>query len=122
MVWYIPIMLILIGAFVLGCLQAASNIRAQGHAPDDAGWLYFIGGKGTPIKIGLSKHDPAGERIADLKTMSPFPLRVIYKLEVQDRYAAERMAHEHLAPFRQHGEWFDRDATLAFISHLKGEY
>lgn len=108
-------------AFTVGVVQAF--VLPKRRAVGRGGWLYFIAnGPDTPVKVGLSKYDPVKQRLGELQTMSPTPLRVIFKMPVRDRYAAERKVHEHLAPFRKHGEWFDRDVTLAFIEHLKGSY
>jgi len=107
-------------AFLVGIAQACFRPR---RVVGRSGWLYFISnGPGTPVKVGLSKHDPSGDRLSALQTMSPTPLRVLFKLQVADRYKAEAMVHEHLDAHRLHGEWFDRDVTLAFIEHLKGAY
>jgi hypothetical protein len=39
---------------------------------------------------------------------------------VRDRIQAERALHDELADHRIHHEWFDRDAALSLIDHLKG--
>lgn len=112
----IVVVLVFVGGVVQAILQPRKHVGR-------AGWLYFIGnGPDTPIKVGLSKYDPTRDRLASLQTMSPTPLRVLFKLQVPDRYKAEAMVHDHLAAHRRHGEWFDRDVTLAFIEHLKGSY
>ena len=108
-------------AFIGGVVQAVVSPKRK--TVGRGGWLYFISnGPETPVKVGLSKYDPTKQRLGELQTMSPTPLRVIYKLPVRDRFAAETMVHAHLAPYRKNGAWFDRDATLAFIEHMKGSY
>lgn len=95
---------------------------ALGAAEPDsrAGWVYFAAGSEGPIKIGCTHRKPCQERLPELKTMSPIPLRIIYKQPTPDRFGDEARIHEELAAYRQHGEWFDRDATLYYIDHLKG--
>ena len=94
--------------------------------PDRSGWIYFIGMKTPPenddgpIKVGMSARNPGKERLPELRTMSPYPLRIIYKFYTEDRFEYERKIHKILEPQRQHGEWFDRDATLALIDELRG--
>jgi hypothetical protein len=96
--------------------------RRDHRSQTRAGWVYFIGnGPDTPIKVGMTRTDPSKSRLTELRTMSPVPLRIYYTFFAKDRFAAEAKVHEHLADYRVRGEWFDRDATLALIDHMKGQ-
>jgi hypothetical protein len=93
-------------------------------APDRSGWIYFVGepeGE-SPIKVGMSSKEPSLSRFTELTTMSPVPLKIFFKAPVSDRYATEAALHRELGPYRSHGEWFDRDAALAWADHLRGEW
>lgn len=83
------------------------------------GWIYFIAGEDGPVKVGMSAYEPTRQRLPELSTMSPVPLRVVFKAQVPDRFEVERALHAELAPYREHGEWFDRDAALAYADHLR---
>lgn len=109
-------------AVLTGLLMWRWQATAKRAGITDArdGWIYFAGGHSGPIKIGMTSREPTQERLPELKTMSPTPLRIMYKFHADDRYAAERQIHDELAPYRQHGEWFDRDVALFYIDHLKG--
>lgn len=120
MIPLVPLIVLLAVAFVWGVWDFFVQEKPE---DDGSGWVYFIGdGPENPIKVGMSKYDPSTERLTELRTMSPTPLRVIYKFPCRDRYGSEAMVHHQLAPYRLHGEWFDRDATLALIANLRGEY
>lgn len=120
----IPVMVII----VLLAIHALKTYRKAGtrvqavyaRSGDQSGWVYFATGAEGPVKIGCTERQPCHDRLPELRTMSPIPLRIIYKVAVPDRYAAEAKMHDDLAAYRQHGEWFDRDATLYYIDHLKG--
>jgi len=111
----------LLGVLAIGFALGTWDYFRGKRTESKAGWLYFIGGSqpDSPIKIGMSKNDPTAGRMPELQTLSPFPLKVMYKVEVADRYQAERDVHQHLEEFRLHGEWFERDAVLHFIDYLK---
>jgi hypothetical protein len=118
MIPLVPLFIALIAAFFWGV-----HDYFQGGEDDGSGWIYFISnGEGTPVKVGMSRYDPDEERLPDLQTGSPTMLHVLYKFQVSDRQRSERTIHQHLVQHKVHGEWYDRDATLAFISYLKGAY
>jgi hypothetical protein len=122
----LAIAVILLAVAVGVCLAVRDTMGYHSRVDvyeDRRGWLYFVTPQGiedAPIKIGMCHRDPTEERLPELRTMSPYPLRILYKLPVSDRYEYEAKVHHILAEHRRHGEWFDRDATLAFIDHLKG--
>lgn len=101
--------------------------KKYGLGPPDVGWIYFItpikadedDDPPTPIKIGRTNRDPEKDRLPEIETMSPFPLKLIWSFKTYRPELAERQIHKHLRPFRMHGEWFEREPTLAFIDHLK---
>lgn len=100
--------------------------RSNGVQPrskgKDAGWVYFIGGSQGPIKVGFTRKEPTAERLPELQTLSPYPLRVMHSFRAVNARMAEAEIHDQLARYREHGEWFDREAALSYISHLKGEF
>lgn len=127
-----------VGAFVYGVRNPAPprlpqyKLRGLPTAPrepkrleavpeDRSGWVYFVGGDEGPIKIGMSQYEPTSQRLHELKTMSPIPLKVYYKQWVSDRFTFETRIHHELAESRLHGEWFDRDVALYYASVLRGE-
>lgn len=126
-IYLVLISLAVFGGATRAYLRERRPVRATvvGEPQEDrSGWVYFITAAkrhDTPVKVGMSKYEPSAGRLPDLKTMSPFPLRVIHKVKCVDRYATEAAVHEHLKDHRLHGEWFDRDATMMYIAHLKGE-
>jgi hypothetical protein len=112
--------LIFLAVFVWICFRSARRLATKDSAMESsAGWIYFIAGEGGPVKIGMSSHEPTSQRLPELRTMSPIPLKVVFKAPVDDRYKAERALHAELAPYRERGEWFDRDAALAYADHLR---
>lgn len=66
---------------------------------------------GGPIKIG-STRKPVQERLRQLQTGSPLPLRVIAEL---DGLHHERELHHQFADWRLEGEWFDEDAKWLML-------
>lgn len=94
-------------------------VRQGGEDEDKGGWVYFIAAKDGPVGIGTSTTEPA---IGNMGNMGPFPILMLYKVEVEDLVGAEAALQEELKPYRLHGDWFHRDACLSVISHLKGEH
>jgi hypothetical protein len=76
--------------------------------------IYFIEGIGTgQTKIGKSIHP--GRRVAQLQTGNPTALRLLATVQ-----AEERDLHRFFAPFRLHGEWFEKNVALdAMIEHCR---
>lgn len=117
---------VVLGMVVLVGTWYGSRSSWRGHKSGQSeGWVYFVTAPGNdeaPVKIGYTHRDPTADRLPELRTMSPFPLRIIFKFKAPDVRIAEKAVHRQLDAHRLHGEWFDRDATLAFIDHLKGEF
>lgn len=66
--------------------------------------IYLIGSPDArPVKIGTSQRPTA--RLAACQAGSPVPLTLLWETP-GDRFL-EELLHEHFAPFRIHGEWFD---------------
>lgn len=93
------------------------------------GWIYFIsaigGDEDEPpalVKIGYSHRDPKLYRLPEIETMSPQKLEVLYSFHTSQPELVEHAIHTELASSRHHGEWFDRNAALAYIAHHKGEF
>lgn len=71
-------------------------------------YLYAIGHKSGPVKIGISDN-PQG-RLAMFQTSCPFRIQLLHAEPCESReiaYAEERFAHRFLRENRLHGEWFD---------------
>lgn len=70
------------------------------------GGVYFIQhGESGPIKIGLAQ-DIAGRRL-ELQSGNPVELRTLGYIDVEFfKFAVEKSLHEHFAPYRIRGEWF----------------
>ena len=89
-----------------------------------AGWVYFIGSSNTrqPIRIGHTELHPYKDRLPELETNDPEPLSVIYAMKSNDAQSEEKRIHDDLSDFRTRGSWFDRDAVLAYLDHLKDNF
>ena len=88
------------------------------------GWVYFLSSVGgdeedppAPIKIGMTHRDPATYRLPEIETMSPKPLEILATIKAKQPELLERTIHQELIAFRHHGEWYDRDATLAWLDN-----
>jgi hypothetical protein len=68
-------------------------------------WVYCAS-DGTALKVGKSRHDPAG-RLNDLATGNPRPLVLVAKTG----HLTERQAHRRLWRYHVRGEWFGLDAV-----------
>lgn len=106
-------------AILLGLVLGTREALERAAVPDPSGWVYFVCGEDGPVKVGMSSYEPTRQRLPELSTMSPVPLTVYYSARVDDRHVAERALHNELAPYKEHGEWYDRDAALSFADHLK---
>lgn len=67
--------------------------------------VYFIT-DGNAIKIGYTQYFDAKQRIAQLQTANPRPLRVL-GVRPDGTPENERMLHRELRKYRLRGEWFD---------------
>lgn len=109
-------------AIAIGLWFAAKDgIRQARHAEeyDRSGWIYFIGGKNGPIKIGMSKDEPVRRRLPELRAMSSDTVSVIWTFHTPDRYKAEKLWHDSLSQYRHHGEWYERDAVMTQIYRVR---
>jgi hypothetical protein len=71
-------------------------------------YIYVIGQKNGPVKIGVTTS--VDGRLSSIKTGCPFPIKVWFLYPCFDRDEAirkEKMLHDDLAQFRLEGEWFD---------------
>ena len=84
------------------------------------GWLYFIGGSRGAIKVGITKGLPM-DRLRALQTGNPTKLHLLHAEQVTDPAEAEGIAHTALTDYHVGGEWYEREATLAFIRQLTDE-
>lgn len=116
--------LLFVGLFLLGCAIYIADSRSHGPESTQVGWVYFISPIGgavqeppAPIKIGMTWRDPYNERLPELETGSAQQLEVLHAEQSHSPAELEKVFHRALEAFRVRGEWFDRDATLAFIDH-----
>jgi hypothetical protein len=87
--------------------------KAIASGKSDFGVVYAIKGDHNRVKIGVTQNPR--QRLAALKTASPFPLELRF-LGITDTngYAIERGAHDRLAAFREgNTEWFSCSPELA---------
>jgi len=111
--WVIVVCLAILG----GVAAAVRTVR--GHPPltplkrTTGGYVYVL----EPIE----DEDPDGpERLVKICRM-PADLRVVWSFYFTQPERVVAAIHSQLAEYRHHGDWYDREATLAFIDHLKGE-
>lgn len=69
------------------------------------GYVYLIRAENGLCKIGRSC-DPSG-RYGEVATYSPIPVYLEHTVFSDNYVLAEAYAHEELARYRHHGEWFD---------------
>jgi hypothetical protein len=92
-------------------LVAATSVWWFRQEPEQApasenkrgGWIYFTGTEEGPVRLNVSKQEPA---------------EVLYKVWAENRVAGERNMREFLKEERVHGG-YDRDIILAYIDHWK---
>lgn len=106
--------------------RSQSSYRAMVVSREEGGWVYFLGAIGgenedppSPIKVGMTHRNPRVDRLPEIETMSPKPLELIYMFYDEWPKRREHLIHNELAPFRRHGEWFDRDAVMAWVENHK---
>ena len=104
-----------------------ARYRATTRAAPQGGWIYFLSAVDgaeddppSPIKIGMTRRDPATARLPEIEAMSPQSLEVIYSFYASDPIRVEYAIHKELWQYRHHGEWFDRDAVMMYLDHIKG--
>lgn len=78
------------------------------HFADAKGYVYFVGGRDGPVKIGFTVD--VASRLSTLQTGSPTPLSVL--AVVAGSPADERAYHRRFKGIRLHGEWFKRTTDL----------
>lgn len=78
--------------------------------PPPAGHLvYFVGGLEGPVKIGFTQQ-PIKDRLVCIQNGSPVKLHVLATLPAHRQ--RERVYHRLFAPYRLHGEWFERHPDI----------
>jgi hypothetical protein len=81
------------------------------------GWLYVLhDGNAELCKIGCTASG-TGKRQRALIGAHGVPLRNVLNAKVNDRFAAEKLCHEHFHDRRRNGEWFavGPDEVVTFI-------
>ncbi|MFJ4633594.1 GIY-YIG nuclease family protein [Streptomyces sp. NPDC088847] len=73
-------------------------------------FLYAISSADQPAPVKIGKTGNVTQRLSQLQTASPFPLRVWWSKETADP-DLEAKLHRHFADKRMSGEWFQFDET-----------
>lgn len=95
----------------LRMLDTLDMLRTE--PPPFEGWVYCVGGKYGPVKVGWTGGRDVDDRVRAFQTGNPVELRVLAKREgSQNR---ERDLHRSLCSHRIRGEWFDRAAAFAMF-------
>jgi len=69
----------------------------------ESDWVYVIECQGF-VKVGVAVNVP--NRVGQLQTGCPFPLRLIGCWQVEDAISEEEAIHSYLDGYRVRGEWF----------------
>src|SRR5690606_24379418 len=96
--------------------EAAAIKRGALDRPRSTTYVYVIGiqDAARPVKIGVA--EDIKKRMLALQTGSPqkLELKAAFLLSTRREAAyTEVVAHAHFSSARQHGEWFDIDASEA---------
>lgn len=94
---------------VLGFGEPGSTTWKRIETARNARSVYFIEAENGLIKIGVSD-DPVG-RLAQIKTMSPLPLKLLGLIPGAGD-VGEAEFHRRFADDREHGEWFRPSPAL----------
>lgn len=83
------------------------------------GYVYFAGSEqpDTPIRIGTTATQP---KVAAVEDGSPLNLKILHVVQTFDLNGTVSGIVEDLKEYHLRQGWFDRDATLYYIDHLKG--
>jgi hypothetical protein len=73
--------------------------------PRFAGHVYLFESESGSYKIGRTGN--VQSRLALIQTSSPYPVKVVHSIHVDDMVTAEAFLHRKFAAYRRHGEWFD---------------
>jgi hypothetical protein len=85
------------------------------------GLVYFVQmGDCGPIKIGRTSRDNLKQRLAALRTYSPWALHL--RRTFPGTPAFEERLHHYFDAFRLEGEWFWPDPFLASVAHGNAFY
>lgn len=118
---------IVIGVLVIAAIRGWRKPHVWSHlrhvkpsrTQDASGWVYFAVGPDTPVQVGTSTVSPTGG-LPELKYGCPVPMQVIHKIRTSDLAGTARSVVAELAPYHIREAWYDRDATMFYVDHLKG--
>jgi hypothetical protein len=80
-------------------------------------FVYVLYAEGTSwIKIGYAVD--VDERIRQLQTGCPPPLRLLFATPAKNAPALEQLLHDHFAPYHLHGEWFTLPPDIPTVLDL----
>jgi hypothetical protein len=75
------------------------------------GYVYVLLAEGTTrVKIGRTGNLPY--RLDTLQTASPYPLKILRTVFVNDAVGFERKLHQQYRAYRKHNEWFELPPTV----------
>jgi hypothetical protein len=119
--------LIFLAAFVGLCLALRGPVGNSGPRKQPKprpGWIAFVSTSTTadePVGIARTDADPREGGLNGLQSLSPQRLHVLHCFECQDSDQVELVLRANLAEYRIQGNWYDRDAALMLLAHIKGE-
>lgn len=102
---------------VLAVRKGIRKANGTTVSADVTGWIYFAAGRDTPVLMSTSLVKPTASMIPT----QPVPFSIIYMEEVPSRVAAIEKLWSAIGQYQIRPGWFDRDAALYYIDHLKGE-
>jgi hypothetical protein len=112
--------LIGLAAIIFGLHVAHKDYSRTGKSKVTSGWIYFAAAEEGPVRIGHCAKEPTLQRCPELQH-SPVPLRIFFKFRTPDVRRDLGTILATLKDDKDHGSWYERDSTLAYISHLRGE-
>ena len=74
-------------------------------------FIYIIGSKNPPYKVGISKNP--NRRLRNLQTGHPYPLQIHHIIEtnISQTKLFETILHRNLKHYKTNGEWFNMELT-----------
>lgn len=106
----------IVGILIARRIWREHHAKVAPAASPRQGWVGFIAGEDGPVLVTAGPAEPkAGEATAS----SPVQLRVLLKFRTPDYSASWRQVLEQIGQDRVRGNWFERDAALAFADYLK---
>lgn len=104
--------------------ESTSCVQPDGGAEERGRWLYVIGGRRPPYKVGLATN-PA-RRLSEIQVGNPNRMEIralFYNSSQRDTRDVERAVHLALRKHRRRGEWFgaELDEIISAIKDALGQ-